>query len=120
MASDPSATVERYLAALARQDWDALAACLSDDVERIGPYNDVYRGREPYVAFLATTLRSLSGYVLEVARVIDGGETVVAELSETVDTPSGRRRTDEVVVFDLARSGLIRHVAVYLRRSPSS
>lgn len=114
---DPSATVERYLAALATQDWDALAACLSDDVERIGPYNDVYRGREPYVAFLAATLRTLQGYRLDVSRLIAAGDTVVAELSETVETPSGRRRTDEAVVFDLSPLGLIRRVAVFLRRS---
>lgn len=117
---EPSATVERYLAALARQDWDALAACLTDDVERIGPYNDVYRGREPYVAFLAATLRALQGYELRVSRLIAGGDTVVAELSETVDMPSGRQRTDEAVVFDLSPDGLIRHVAVFLRKSSAA
>lgn len=117
MASEPAATVARYLAALGGQDWDALAACLADDVERIGPYNDVYRGREPYVAFLAATLRGLSGYELEVSRLIAGGQTVVAELSETVDTSSGRRRTDEAVVFDVGADGQIARVAVYLRRS---
>jgi hypothetical protein len=41
---------------------------------------------------------------------------VVAELSETVDTPQGRRRTDEAIVFDVSRAGLIARVAVYLRR----
>jgi hypothetical protein len=110
-------TVERYLAALGRQDWNALASCLADDVERIGPYNDVYRGRDPYVAFLAETLRALSGYELCVSRLIVGDTTVVAELSETVDTAEGRRRTDEAVVFDLSPAGLIRRVGVFLRRS---
>jgi hypothetical protein len=114
---DPTAAVERYLAALGGQDWDALAACLHADVERIGPYNDVYRGRDPYAAFLAATLRSLSGYELVVSRLIAGRASVVAELSETVDTPSGRRRTDEAVVFDVDSSGLICRVAVYLRKS---
>ena len=116
MTTERSA-VERYLAALGRQDWRALASCLADDVERIGPYNDVYRGREPYVAFLAETLRALSGYELRVARLIVGDGSVVAELSETVDTPEGRRRTDEAVVFDVSRAGLITRVGVFLRRS---
>src|SRR5262245_21454426 len=110
-----AAVVERYLAALAAHDWDALAACLTPDVERIGPYGDVYRGREPYVKFLAEILSSLSGYQLEVSRLIATQDTVVAELSETVDLPDGRRRTDEAVVFDLSPDGLIRHVGVFLR-----
>lgn len=120
VASDDPPAVERYLAALARQDWEALAACLTDDVERIGPYNDVYLGREPYVAFLAQTLRSLEGYELRVSRLIAGQDVVVAELSETVDTPAGRRRTDEAIVFDLSPAGLIRRVAVFLRKSTAA
>ncbi len=111
------ATVERYLAALARQEWDELAPCLTADVERIGPYDDVYRGREEYVRFLAETLRALEGYELRVARLVAGGDVVVAELSETVDTAAGRRRTHEAVVFDLSPEGLIRRIAVFLRRS---
>jgi ketosteroid isomerase-like protein len=111
--------VERYLAALAAHDWSALGACLAPDVERIGPYHDVYRGREAYVGFLADTLRGLAGYELLVSRLIVATDVVVAELSETVDTPAGRRRTDEAVVFDLSPEGLIRHVAVFLRRTAS-
>ena len=36
--------VERYLAGLAAHDWDAVAATLAPDVERMGPYRDPYRG----------------------------------------------------------------------------
>ncbi len=46
--------VRRYLDALAAHDWDALAATLAPDVHRIGPYGDVYDGREPYAQFLRT------------------------------------------------------------------
>ena len=118
--NDGPSAVERYLAALSRQDWDALATCLTEDVERIGPYNDVYRGREPYVSFLADTLRALEGYELHVSRLIAARDVVVAELSETIATPTGRRRTDEAVVFDLSPDGLIRRVAVFLRRSTNT
>jgi hypothetical protein len=113
----PSDAVERYLAALPARDWPALGACLTPDVERIGPYHDVYRGREAYVAFLADTLRALQGYELVVSRLIVAKDVVVAELSETVETSTGRRRTDEAVVFDLSPEGLIRRVAVFLRRT---
>jgi hypothetical protein len=109
--------VRRYLDALAAHDWPALAATLETDVERIGPYGDVYRGRDVYAGFLETTLRALEGYELEVARLVATPAAVVAELGETVDTPEGRRRTDEAIVFDLSPAGLIRRVAVYLRRS---
>ncbi len=117
--ADPDArrVVEWYLAALATQDWPALAACLDPEVERIGPYGDVYRGRAPYVSFLADTLAALEGYALAVERLVVAGDTVVAQLHETVDTPDGRRRTHEAVVFDLTPTRLIRHVAVYLRRA---
>lgn len=108
--------VDRYLAALRVQDWDALAATLEPDVQRTGPYNDVYRAREPYMAYLADVFRTLAGYELAVARRLVAGDVVVVELSETVDTPSGRRRTDEVVVFDVSAEALIRRIGVYIRR----
>lgn len=111
------AVVRRYLDALAAQDWPALAATLDPDVERIGPYNDAVGGRDAYASFLAETLRALQGYELRVARLVTTGRVVVAELSETVHAPQGRRRTDEAVVFDVSSAGLIARVGVYLRRS---
>jgi hypothetical protein len=108
--------VERYLAALGAQDWEALAATLEPDVERTGPYNDVYTSREPYVAYLADVFRTLGGYELAIVRRLVAGDAVIVELSETVDTPAGRRRTDEVVVFDVSAAGRIRRIGVYIRR----
>ncbi len=113
----PEAVVRRYLDALATRDWAALAATLDPDVERIGPYNDAVGGRDAYASFLAETLRALAGYELRVARLVATTDVVVAELSETVDTPQGRRRTDEAIVFDVSSAGLIARVSVYLRRS---
>lgn len=111
------AVVRRYLDALAARDWAALAATLDPDVERIGPYNDAVGGRDTYAKFIEDTLRPLAGYELQVARVTPTSDVVLAELSETVDTPQGRRRTDEAVVFDVSSAGLIVRVSVYLRRS---
>lgn len=112
-----AAVVRRYLEALAARDWTALAETLDPDIERIGPYNDVVGGRDAYAGFLAETLQALEGYELRVARVIATDDVVAAELSETVDTPQGRRRTDEAIVFDVSSAGRIVRVSVYLRRS---
>jgi limonene-1,2-epoxide hydrolase len=108
--------VQRYLAALAAQDWPALASALASDVHRVGPYLDVSDGRDAYAEFLKTTVTALSGYELAVARLTASGGTVAVELSETVDDGRDRLRTDEVVVFDVV-DGLIAQVAVYLRTS---
>ena len=108
--------VQRYLDALPAHDWTALAATLAIDVHRIGPYHDVYDGRDAYTGFLEATITALGGYEMRVARMITSGSTVVVELSETVDDGDGRLRTDEAVVFDIG-DGLITRVAVYLQSS---
>jgi hypothetical protein len=108
--------VRRYCFALAAHDWDLLAETLALDVHRIGPYRDVYDGRESYASFLASTLAALSGYELEVDRMIANGNTVAVELRETVDDGGARLATDESVVFDVS-DGLIARVAVYLQTS---
>jgi ketosteroid isomerase-like protein len=109
-------TVQRYLDALSARDWDALRAALDPDVERIGPYRDEYRGRDAYAAFLQTTLSALSGYALEVVRLVADGTTAAVELNETVDDDGARLRTDETVVFEVANR-LITRVRVYLQTS---
>jgi limonene-1,2-epoxide hydrolase len=117
-SAGPAAVVRAYLDGLAAHDWHAVAASLAPDVERIGPYRDVYNGRDVYTAFLRDTIESLRGYELRVARVLEAGTTVIVELTETVDDKGGRLRTDEAVVFDVdPTSRLITRVAVYLQTS---
>jgi ketosteroid isomerase-like protein len=108
--------VQRYLDALAAFDWAALRACLAPDVERVGPYGDIFRGPREYAEFLQNTVSALSGYELVIADMIADGNRVAVELSETVDDGDARLHTDETVVFDVA-GGLIARVAVYLRTS---
>ena len=108
--------VQRYLDGLAAADWDELSACLAPDVERIGPYRDIFRGRREYAEFLQNTVSALSGYELVIAGMIADGARVAVELSETVDDGDARLHTDETVVFDVA-GGLIARVAVYLQTS---
>ena len=108
--------MERYLGALAANDWATLVETLAPDVERMGPYRDAFHGREAYAKFLADTVGALSGYHLDIDRVhVDGG-VVTVELRETVDDGNARLETSEAVVFDTA-DGLISRVAVYLQTS---
>jgi ketosteroid isomerase-like protein len=108
--------VSQYLDGLKGHDWSSVAATLAADVERIGPYRDVYRGRDAYAAFLGETIGKLEGYELVVDRIATAGTTVVVELSETVDDDGARLRTQEAVVFDVD-AGAITRVAVYLQTS---
>ena len=102
--------VERYLDALTNHDWDGLRTCLCDDVVRIGPFNDEYRGRDSYVDFLSGLMPTLPGYSMEVSRITYTGDLAFAELSETV---SGVR-TDEALVFELAGDRIAR-VDVFIK-----
>jgi ketosteroid isomerase-like protein len=106
--------VERYLTALTSHDWDDLRQCLCNDVVRVGPYNDEYRGRDAYVEFLSSLMPTLPAYSMDVQRVtyIDG--LAFAELSETV----AGVRTDEALVFAIDDDRIAR-VDVYIKTRPS-
>jgi limonene-1,2-epoxide hydrolase len=108
--------VQRYLDGLAAHDWDAVAASLAPDVERLGPYNDDFHDRDEYVAYLEQAISTLAGYELVVDRLIADGGRVAVELSETIDDKGERLHTDETVVFDVDGGTIVR-VAVYLQAS---
>jgi hypothetical protein len=93
-------------------DWDAMAACVSDDVERTGPFCDVYRGKDAYVAFISELLPALGGYAMKVDRVVYAGRVAMAELPESVDGTD----TPESLVFDLADDGRIARISIYIQR----
>jgi ketosteroid isomerase-like protein len=113
--------LERYFAALRAHDWTALGACLADDVQRAGPYQDEVRGREAYVAFLSGVLPSLENHALEVSRIrrLEDGSAVV-ELAETADVDGVSTRFPEALLFDFDRDGLICRVDIYLKQPPRS
>ena len=110
--------VERYLDAVATQDWDTMRATIRDDVVRIGPFGDVYSGLH-YVEFLAGLMPTLPGYAMEVSRVtyVDDGRRAVAELSETVTVDGSPLVTPEVLLFDLDADGRIARVEIFTRRA---
>jgi hypothetical protein len=113
--------VERYLGAMTRHDWDAFAACLTEDVCRTGPYGDAYRSRPDYVAFLSQLMPTLPGYSMQVDRVtyVDGDRRAFAELSETVEVQGAPKVTPEVLVFDLTADGLIATITIYIQTRAS-
>jgi len=116
MAGDGTSTVERYLDRLVAHDWEAMAACLDDDVVRVGPFGDTYTPRGPYVSFLSSLMPSLPGYAMRVDRVLHCGRVSVVELTETIDAGGTPVETPEVLVFDLGDDGLITHISIYIQR----
>jgi ketosteroid isomerase-like protein len=111
------AHVRRFLDRMTNGDGDAMAACVAEDVFRVGPYRDVKHGRVEYRDFLAETIEALDGYRMGVQRIWSDGERAVAQLSETLNVDGRPRRTDEAVVFDIGADGLITRVEVYLQRA---
>ena len=105
--------VDRFLDRMVAHDWDGMAACVADDIERVGPFGDVYRGKADYVAFIAGLLPTLAGYAMKVGRVVEVGPVAVAELTETVDGVD----TPEALVFDLDDNGLIARIAIYIQHA---
>lgn len=110
--------IRRYLDGVAGQDWAVVSECLAADVRRVGPFGDVYEGREQYLAFLRRTMPTLAGYRMDVERVLHAADdtAAVAELSETVELDGRSVRTPESLVFDLDDDGRIRHIAIYIQQ----
>jgi ketosteroid isomerase-like protein len=113
--------VETYLERMVAHDFEAMAACLAEDVVRVGPYGDTYSPRGPYVAMLSQLMPALPGYSMEISRIMVADERhVVVELSETVEIDGAPLVTPEALVFDLNDDGLIAHIAIYIQTLPTS
>jgi hypothetical protein len=113
-----AALAERYLRAIAAQDWATVAACVAPDVVRLGPFGDDVEGRGPYLELLQRTMPALPGYRLDIDAATEvGGGRVFVELRETVEIDGTPLLTHEclVVDVDLAR-GAVARVAIYIRR----
>lgn len=117
-SQDGTAVVRRYLDAVAAHDWEQAGECLSEEVRRVGPFGDVYEGREPYLAFLRDLMPQLAGYRMEIERLIAAREpaTVVALLAETVEVDRKATVTSESLVFDLDVDGRIREIGIYIQQ----
>jgi ketosteroid isomerase-like protein len=110
------ALAERYLRAVAAQDWATVEACVAPDVVRLGPFGDDVEGRGPYVELLQRTMPALPGYRLDIDTVTEDGEgRVFVELRETVVIDGTPLLTHECLVLDVARGAVVR-VAIYIRQ----
>ena len=112
------AALRAFVERLSAQDWAAFATLLRDDVERTGPYGDVVRGRDAYVAFLSAVVGRHSDYRLEVRRitVTAEGRHGFAEVTESLTVDGQAMAFPEVLVFDLDGDGRISTVAVFMIR----
>ena len=93
-------------------DWDAMAACVTDDLVRTGPFCDTYSGKDEYVRFISGLLPQLPDYAMKVDRVVYADGVAMAELTESV----GGTDTPESLVFDLAGDGRIARISIYIQR----
>jgi len=111
--------VETYLEAIAAQDWDVVRSVVSDDVVRLGPYGDDFRGRDDYVTYLAGVMPTLEGYAMELTRVtyVEDGRRAFAELTERVTFGGVQTVTAEVLVIDLNEARQISRVEIFIRRA---
>jgi hypothetical protein len=121
MMSPACSVAIRYLQALARQDWDEVAACLAGGVLRRGPFGDDFEGDEDYLSFLKRTMPSLPGYKMDIDRVtgLHDGRAMV-ELRETVHMEAGPLVTHECLVFEVGPEGLLEEISVYIRQAPEA
>jgi ketosteroid isomerase-like protein len=117
-AGGPSAgaLAERYLRAIAVQDWATVEASVAPDVVRLGPFGDDVEGRDPYLALLQRTMPRLAGYRLDIDTVTEvGAGRVFVELRETVEMNGTPLLTHECLVIDVAE-GRVARVAIYIRQ----
>jgi len=111
------AVAARFFDRMGHFDWEAMGACVAEDVARVGPFRDQKAGRADYQQFLAETITALEDYNLDVQRIWSDGTHVVAQLSESMTMEGRRRRTDEAIVLDIGDDGLIARVEVYLQKA---
>jgi limonene-1,2-epoxide hydrolase len=110
--------VEHYLACMAANDWDGLAATIADEgLTRDGPFCDVVEGKQRYVDFLRGVITSLDGYQLQVQRVSHVSNRVsFVELSETFGVDGVPTTYPECILFERNDHGLISHVSVFMKQ----
>ena len=111
--------MERYLACLAVNDWDGLAATIADeDLIREGPYCDVVEGKQRYLKFLRGVFASLKGYRLDVQRIsarLGSGVLCRAE-RDLLDIDGTPTEYPECLVIEQNPDGLINRVSVFIKQ----
>jgi len=110
--------VRRFLDCYGARDFDGLVECLSPtDFRRTGPYGDRIDSAAEYAAFLRDVVPTLGdGYRLVTERLLAGPGHAVVEVTEEYEVDGTRRRTPEVILFDLDDDGRITGMRLYVQR----
>jgi limonene-1,2-epoxide hydrolase len=108
-------TVARFFVALSARDWEAFAAVLAPDVERIGPYGDRVRGRERYVDLLRGLVPSVYGTDVHRITCAPDGRSAFARVTEHLGYPDRALRLQEAYAFGLGEDGLLSLIEIFLQ-----
>ncbi|MDR4534383.1 nuclear transport factor 2 family protein [Glutamicibacter sp. PS] len=101
--------IARHVNAFNARDLDALLADFTDDTSWVtGDYSVPAGGLRE---FFDEAMRAILPH-LEIRRVIDGGQVVAAELTETWEHQGSTRRAALIAVFDIER-GRISRAKIY-------
>ncbi|MCI4348649.1 MAG: nuclear transport factor 2 family protein [Thermoplasmata archaeon] len=104
--------VQRFQAAMARDDWTEARACLDDHLSFSGPFEKL-RAPEPYL----TSLKRLHGIVerVDMHHVFENGDDVSLWYDLVTNTPTGTARIAE---HHHVESGRIRSIEVLFDPRP--
>lgn len=93
--------------------WDHLAAFVSSDFERIGPFKDAMTWSE-YVSFL-TGWAPHRHWECSFRRITEAGELVFLELEERSEPGNTDKAANSLSVYAFDDAGRLRHLDVYLQ-----
>src|SRR4051812_25700605 len=105
----------QFFTRIGAKDWKGLTPYVSPSIERVGPWGDQFKGREPYLRFLTETVDAMEQYSLDLQRVFSDGTHTVAQLSETWLMDGKLVTYDQAIVVNIDQNGLVERVACYLQ-----
>jgi hypothetical protein len=110
---------------LAKYDWDSFTACLSSDVERIGPAGERLVGRDAYVELMAGSQRASRDQprtTWDVHRVAYSDDKRSAFARITAHVPHNGRdlRIEQIFAYELDEDGLFSRIEVFWREPRSA
>jgi ketosteroid isomerase-like protein len=114
-----NATIDRYFAAMDRHDWAELRGCLSESFSRVGPYDEhAWGDPDAYVTFLRDLLPTLKGQKVEITEVIEEGQMVQVNITETIEVEGSPHAARLAGTFRLDSEDRIERIEVFVRRLP--
>lgn len=123
MSQENVELLNRWRESWGRQDAEATAACLHDDVvidfsAARGPFKGVYRGPSEVVGFLRSLWEAWDGARIDFAEVVDCGDGRMITVNEfhAQGRSSGVQTVARVANLWSFRDGLIHHAVLFQSR----